>query len=374
MKQNKKKTLGAFTYKEFLHIWRDKWTLLIIIGIPITLLLLLGFAITTEVRNVDIAVFDPSNDEITTKIIDRIDQSQYFNVRERISDIDRVNNIFREGKVSLVLVFSEDFSANAVTGDGAGIQLLLDGTDPNQAAFIDAYVSSIIRECQSDLAREAGVTAATITPTVRMLYNPQSKSAFNFVPGIMALILMLICAMMTAIAIVREKESGSMEILLASPIKPINILIAKAIPYLTLSLVDLGIILVCSVFILKVPIVGSLWALIGLSVIFLLCALCLGLLISTAAKTQMSAMVASGMGLMMPTMLLSGIFFPIESMPKILQVISTIVPARWYAQAVKVIMIQGAPIQYTTHEVLILTLMTVVLLLAALKSFKTRLA
>lgn len=374
MKQNKKKTLGAFTYKEFLHIWRDKWTLLIIIGIPITLLLLLGFAITTEVRNVDIAVFDPSNDEITTKIIDRIDQSQYFNVRERISDIDRVNNIFREGKVSLVLVFSEDFSAKAVTGDGAGIQLLLDGTDPNQAAFIDAYVSSIIRECQSDLAREAGVTAATITPTVRMLYNPQSKSAFNFVPGIMALILMLICAMMTAIAIVREKESGSMEILLASPIKPINILIAKAIPYLTLSLVDLGIILVCSVFILKVPIVGSLWALIGLSVIFLLCALCLGLLISTAAKTQMSAMVASGMGLMMPTMLLSGIFFPIESMPKILQVISTIVPARWYAQAVKVIMIQGAPIQYTTHEVLILTLMTVVLLLAALKSFKTRLA
>lgn len=367
----------SFIHKEFLHILRDKWTLLIIIGMPIAQLMLFGFALTTEIRNVNVAVFDPSGDEMTTKIIRRVDESRYFNVTEHITDISRINGIFREGCVSLVMVFSGDFSAKAVRGeagsaDGARIQLIMDGTDPNQASLINAYATSILNSARQDLADGSGTATISISPEIRMLYNPQSKSSYNFVPGVMGLILMLICAMMTAIAIVREKETGSMEVLLASPVRPINIILAKAIPYMVLSAIDLGIILLCAVHVLGVPIAGSFPGLCLVSLLFLCCTLCLGLLISTLVKTQMAAMVASGMGLMMPTILLSGLIFPIESMPRILQWISTAVPARWYIQAVKTIMIQGAPVKEALCEMGVLTLMTLVLGGFTLKNFKTR--
>ncbi len=357
---------------------RDKWTLLIIIGMPIAQLMLFGFALTTEIRNVNVAVFDPSGDELTTKIIRRVDASRYFNISERITDISRINGIFREGCVNLVMVFSEDFSAKAVRGgsaaaDGARIQLIMDGTDPNQASLINAYATSILNSARQELAGEIGAASISVSPEIRMLYNPQSKSAYNFVPGVMGLILMLICAMMTAIAIVREKETGSMEVLLASPIRPINIILAKAIPYMVLSAVDLGIILLCAVHVLGVPIAGSFTGLCLVSFLFLGCTLCLGLLISTLVKTQMAAMVASGMGLLMPTVLLSGLIFPIESMPRILQWISTAVPARWYIQAVKTIMIQGAPVKEALCEMGMLMLMTFVLGGLTLKNFKIRL-
>ena len=366
----------AFIHKEFLHILRDKWTLLIIIGLPIVQLLLFGFALSTEIRNANVAVFDPSNDELTTRIIERVDASKYFNVSERITDIDRINDVFLEGKTNAVLVFCDDFSSRASGGqDGATIQLVLDGTDPNQASMISTYMTSILNSCRSEMASTSGVMPrATITPDIRLLFNPQAKSAYNFVPGVMGLILMLICAMMTAIAIVREKETGSMEVLLASPVKPLNIIIAKAIPYLVLSIIDLCVILVCAVFVLDVPIAGSFLALCGVSVLFLTCTLCLGLLISTVVQTQMAAMIASGMGLMMPTMLLSGLIFPIESMPRILQWISAIIPARWYIQSVKMIMIQGTPVRFALPEIGILALITLVLLALSLKNFKTRLS
>lgn len=368
----------SFIHKEFLHILRDRWTLLIVIGMPVVQLMLFGFALTTEIRNVNVAVFDPSEDELTTSIISRIDASRYFNVSERITDISRINGIFREGKVNLVMVFSEDFSSRAERGgasaeDGAGIQLIVDGTDPNQASLINAYATNILNSARAELAAGSGAASISVSPEIRMLYNPQSKSAYNFVPGVMGLILMLICAMMTAVAIVREKETGSMEVLLASPVRPINIILAKAIPYLILSTVDLGIILLCAVHILDVPVAGSFPGLCLVSLLFLGCTLCLGLLISTLVKTQMAAMVASGMGLLMPTVLLSGLIFPIESMPEILRWISTVVPARWYIQAVKTIMIQGAPMTSALCETGILALMVLVLGALTLKNFKTRL-
>ena len=359
------KSLSAFIQKEFRHILRDRWTLLIIVGMPIAQLLLFGFAITTEVRNASVAVFDPVNDELTTRIIERMNASEYFNVSERITDIDRINDIFREGKTSLVMVFSDNFS-NEILNGGASVQLIADGTDPNQASMITAYAANILATCQQEIAEKSGMAGAAITPVIRMLYNPQGKSAYNFVPGVMGLILMLICAMMTAVAIVREKETGSMEVLLTSPISPMMIIIAKAIPYLVL-------IIVCAVFVMGVPIAGSLFSLALVSILFLICTLCLGLLISTMVETQMAAMIASGMGLMMPTMLLSGLIFPIESMPRILQWISTIVPARWYIQSIKMIMIQGTPLSYTLPEIGVLSLITVILIALSVKNFKTRL-
>lgn len=220
------KSLSAFIQKEFRHILRDRWTLLIIVGMPIAQLLLFGFAITTEVRNASVAVFDPVNDELTTRIIERMNASEYFNVSERITDIDRINDIFREGKTSLVMVFSDNFS-NEILNGGASVQLIADGTDPNQASMITAYAANILATCQQEITEKSGMAGAAITPVIRMLYNPQGKSAYNFVPGVMGLILMLICAMMTAVAIVREKETGSMEVLLTSPISPMMIIIAQ---------------------------------------------------------------------------------------------------------------------------------------------------
>ena len=286
------KTLIAFIQKEFRHILRDKWTLLIIVGMPIAQLLLFGFAINTEVRDASVAVFDPVCDELTSRIVERIDASDYFNVTERITDIDRINDIFREGYTSLVIVFSDNFSNDILNGE-AGIQLIADGTDPNQASMITAYAGNILASCREEIAGGSG-TAAGITPAIRMLYNPQGKSSYNFVPGVMGLILMLICAMMTAVAIVREKESGSMEVLLTSPVSPFMIITAKAIPYLVLSVFDLILILVCAVFVMGVPIAGSVFSLAFVSVLFLICTLCLGLLISTLVETQMAAMIASG--------------------------------------------------------------------------------
>ncbi|MCC8152931.1 MAG: ABC transporter permease, partial [Tannerellaceae bacterium] len=258
------------------------------------------------------------------------------------------------------------------TGEAA-VQLSADATAPHQATTVVNYATSILTQYQQEIATQYPA-AFSITPQTRMLYNPQMEGAYNFVPGVMGLILMLICAMMTSIAIVREKEKGSMEVLLVSPIKPIYIIIAKAVPYFTLSLVNLISILLLSVFVLKVPIAGSLFLIIGVSLLFILVALLLGLLISNVVTTQVAAMLASGMALMMPTMLLSGMMFPIESMPPILQWISSIMPARWYIEAIRKLMIQGVEGIYVIKEVSIILLMIFVLLAISLKTFKKRLS
>jgi ABC-2 type transport system permease protein len=258
---------------------------------------------------------------------------------------------------------------------GPAIQLVADGTDPNQALMLTNYASGIIASQMREMAGAEGVAASAqpIQSVVRMLYNPQGKSAYNFVPGVMGLILMLICAMMTAIAIVREKETGTMEVLLASPVRPIYIILSKAVPYFVLSMANLATILLLAVFVLGVPVSGGLGWLVVVSLIFVLAALALGLLISTLVGTQMAAMLASGMGLMMPTMLLSGLIFPIESMPGVLQGLSCVVPARWYIEAVRRVMIQGVEVRFVLREIAILSGMALVFIAVALRNFKTRL-
>lgn len=346
--------------------------MLILIAMPIVQIILFGFAITTEVKNAKVAVFDPSKDAETQKIKSRIDASSYFNITKELNNYNDINDIFKDGEVSLVVVFSENFSENLLHTGEASIQLITDGTEPNQASMIMNYVSSILGSYQQEQMEQYKIPFQVV-PEVKMLYNPQLKSAYNFVPGVMGLILMLICAMMTSIAIVREKEMGTMEILLSSPLKPIYIILAKAVPYFTLSMFNLATILLLSVFLLKVPIAGSLFWLIIISLIFILVALSLGLLISTIVDNQMAAMLASGMGLMMPVLLLSGMVFPIESMPRILQWLSAIIPARWYIQAVKKLMIQGVEVRFVINELIIISTMAILLLTVSLKKFKIRL-
>lgn len=363
----------SFVRKEFYHIFRDKRTMLIIMGIPIVQILLFGFAITTEVKNVQVAVFDPSKDISTERIIDQIGASTYFDVVQILNSPDEINNVFQKNsKINLVIVFGENFNEDLLHTGEASVQLIADATDPNQATTLIGYATNIITSYQQVLMQQAKIPIQ-INPEVRMLYNPHVKSAYNFVPGVMGMIFMLICAMMTSISIVREKETGTMEILLASPMKPIYIILAKAIPYLTISIVNLTIILLLSVFVLQVPITGSIVTLIGMSLLFITVALSLGLLISSVAETQVSAMLISGMGMLVPTMIFSGMIFPIESMPWILQKFSGIIPARWYISAVRKLMVQGLGFSSVLSEFSILLGMAIIMLTISLKKFKIRL-
>ena len=361
----------AFVRKEFFHIFRDRRTMLILLGMPIVQIILFGFAITTEVKNVRVAVLDPSNDMVTRRIIDRMDASEYFSVTRRLHSPQEVEKSFKAGDIDMALVFSERFADNLYTGD-ARIQLVSDATDPNMATMQVGYAGNIMAAVQLEMM-PPGIRATTIVPQVKLLYNPQMKSAYNFVPGVMGLILMLICAMMTSISIVREKETGTMEILLVSPVKSIFIILAKAVPYFVLSFVNLVTILLLSVYVLDVPVAGSLFWLIVVSLFFIFVSLALGLLISTVTRTQVAAMLVSGLILMMPTMLLSGMIFPIESMPAILQGISVVLPARWYIQAVRKLMIEGVDISFVLMEISILAVMAALLITVSFKKFKNRL-
>lgn len=362
----------AFVRKEFYHIFRDKRTILILLGMPVVQIILFGFAITTEVNNVKIAVFDPSKDVSSQHIIRQLDASKYFTVSDVLTSADEIKTVFQKGKADLVVVFSEQFDSSLKHTRQASIQLIADATDPNTATTLTNYATSIINSYQQQLIAQQQAPVQII-PEIKLLYNPQMKSAYNFVPGVMGLILILICAMMTSISIVREKETGTMEVLLVSPMKPIFIIIAKAVPYFILSFVNLVTILLLSVFVLGVPVAGSLFWLGVVSVVFILVALALGLLISTIAQSQVAAMLISGMGMMMPVMLLSGMIYPTESMPMVLQWISDIIPAKWYILAVKKLMIEGLDVSFILKELGILILMAVILITVSLKKFKVRL-
>ena len=360
------KQFWAFIKIEFFHIFRDRRTMLILLGMPVLQIILFGFAITTELNHSRVAVLDPSKDAVTTRITERIDENRYFSVVKELSSASDIETVFRHDEADIVVAFTPDFDANLSTGE-AGIQLVVDATDPNTGNMMAGYVQGIVGQ-----ALQSGTQSSPIVQT-HLLFNPQMKSAYNFVPGVMGLILMLICAMMTSISIVREKETGTMEVLLVSPIRPIFIILAKAVPYLVLSCVNLATILLLSVYVLHVPVEGSLWTLSFLSLLLIAVALSLGLLISCVVQNQVAAMIVSGMGLMMPVMLLSGMIFPIESMPAVLQWISNIIPARWYIQAVKKVMIEGLGMAAVWHEALILSGMAALLIGLSLKKVKERL-
>lgn len=364
----------SFVRKEFYHIFRDIRTMLILLVMPIVMIILFGFAITTEVKDTQVAIFDPSKDIATQHIRDMFQANKYFTIAEELSDPKQIDEVFKKGKINLVLVFSENFADNMIHTGEATVQLLADGTEPNQASMRVGYAQQILSAYLRELSEaNGGQPSYQIVPEIKMLYNPQQKSEFNFVPGVIGMMLLLICAMMSSIAIVREKEMGTMEVLLASPLPPAYIIVAKAIPYFTISCINLATILLLSAFMLHIPIAGSLFCLIGISMLYILVALSLGLLISTIVDSQLAAMLLSSLVLMIPTILLSGTIFPIESMPFWLQKLSSVVPARWFIEAVRKLMIQGVEVRYVGHELIVLCIMIAVLITVALKKFKIRL-
>lgn len=362
----------GFVKKEFYHIFRDRRSLFILFGMPIAQIMLFGFAITNEINNVDIAILDHSKDANTEEIINKISASKYFSINQFIEKESDIETIFKKGKVKAVLNFEKDFSKNLVKDNKANIQIVTDATDPNTANTITNYVNAILTQYNKELNKEIAVSYQ-IVPQTRMVYNPELKSVYMFVPGVMTIILMLVSAMMTSISIAREKELGTMEILLVSPLKPIQVIVGKVFPYIFLSIINAVVIVLLSIFIFKMPVLGSL-VLLGLeSVLFIITALALGILISTVSATQQTAMMISLMGLMLPVILLSGFIFPISSMPLPLQVISNIIPAKWFIIIIKGIMLKGVGIQFIWKETLILVGMTFFFIGLSVKKYKIRL-
>ena len=367
------KQFFSFVRKEFYHIFRDKRTLFILLGMPVVQITIFGFALTNEVKNSKIAVLDNSKDAATTSIISEIDASRYFDIQQNLSSDADIERSFKQGKIKLALVFPQHFNEDLQHFNKAQVQLVADASDPNVANTLTNYASAIIIDYQNRITNEAKLPY-TIKTEMRMLYNPQLKGAYNFVPGVMAMVLMLVCTLMTAITVVREKEIGTMEILLASPIQPLKIITAKAVPYLLLSMVNIASILLLSVFVLDVPINGNLFLLIFESILFTLTCLAFGLLISASTNSQQVAMFISLTGMFLPTIMLSGFMFPIENMPLPLRILSNIVPAKWYYLIVKDVMIKGVGIGEIWKETLILAGMMLFLLMVAIKKFKIRLA
>ena len=321
-------------------------------------------------RNIDLAVVVPQSSEVTRRLTEKFDASEYFTVRRILRSTDGIERYFRDGSISMAIAFTPSFADEVLSPEGAGIQLITDGSNTNTARTAAGYATALIMDALSE-----GTTAeaAGIQTDVRMLFNPQMRSPYNFVPGVMGLIIILICAMMTSIAIVREKETGTMEVLLVSPMRPQIIILSKMIPYMALSIVNYLTILLLSVTLLDIPLSGNFWSLTLLSLIYIVVSLALGLMISTRTRTQLAAMLGSGMVLMIPVVFLSGLLFPVESMPGFFRVLSGAVPARWYIEGVKKLMIEGLPAGMVAKEFAILSGMAVFLLAVSIKNFKLRL-
>ncbi len=362
----------SFVRKEFRHVIRDKRSLIILVGLPVAMMLLFGFALSSEVKNSNIAILDNSRDETTHTLIDRLDQSQYFSVKEILHSEKEIEAIFKKGEVRLVVIFPANFQENLLHIQKAQVRLVGDASDPNTSNIIINYASGVIRSYQDELFGLQKMPYQIELDT-RMLYNPQLKSSYNFVPGVMTLILMLLGAMMTSVAIVKEKEMGTMEILLVSPMKPLMVVFSKAVPYLALCFFDVILILIMAVYILDMPIAGSLPLLLAESLLFILTTLSLGLLVSAIVDTQQVAMFISLVGFLMPALIFSGFMFPIENMPIPMQVISNIVPTKWYYSIVRAIMVKGLGFAFVYKQTLILLGMTLLFLGLAVKKFKVRL-
>lgn len=359
---------ASFVRKETLHIFRDPRTMLIALLMPVVQILLFGFALSTEVNNVDVAVVAPHRSETVRQAVERMAANPNFTFTGYIpsGEIDRM---LRSGRADAVAVFADDFDrrmadlAAVRPGAGAALQLVMDASNTNTAQAGAAYLRSVLLDNVAD-----GVGVET-----RLLYNPRMKSAYNFVPGIMGLIFILICAIMTSVSIVREKETGTMEVLLVSPVRPIRIVFAKMIPYFVLSCLNLASILLLARFVLGVPMSGGIVGIVGLSLLYIVLALALGLFISTVARTQVTALLVSAMLMLMPMIMLSGMVFPIGNMPAPLRWLSCIVPARWYIAAIRRLMIEGLPFTADLREFAILAAMTAGLIAVALRKFNDKL-
>lgn len=363
----------GFVKKEFLHIFRDFRTLIILFGIPTAQILIFGFVVSMDIKDANIAILDLSKDETSRKITSKICSSDFFRLAENLQSYNDIDRVLKSGNAKAVIVFGENFGRNLVSEGKSTLSIITDGSEPNTATLITNYATAIV----NDYIRESNGAIVSgsmlVQPEVRMFYNPELMSHFMFVPGVITLILILICALMTSITITREKEFGTMEVLLVSPLKPIQIILGKVMPYFLLSFINVILILLLSWFAFNLPVKGSIILLLAESMLYILMSLSLGILISTVSKTMQQAIFISMIGMMLPTILLSGFIFPLENMPKVYDIIASFLPPRYFIVIVKNIMVKGTGFLYVWKETLILASMTIVFIALSVRSFKTRL-
>ncbi len=362
----------GFVKKEFYHIVRDFRTLLLLFVLPVAQILIFGYVIRNEILDVKIAILDHSKDAVTREITNKILSSDFFLLEENITNTKDIDRIFRNGKIKEVIIFEQDFAKNLEKYGSADIQLIADASDPNSASLTVNYTQGIITNYLKDINKHIK-QPLQIIPKIRMMYNPELSSAFMFVPGTMAMILMLVSALMTSISIVREKEFGTMETILVSPLKPFQIILGKVTPYIVLSFINAITIILLGYYVFGLPIRGSIILLLAESVLFITLALSLGILISTVSKSQQVAMFISVFTLMLPTILLSGFIFPIENMPEILQWICHILPPKYFITIIRNIMLKGTEFIYIWKETAIILGMTLLFISLSIAKFKTRL-
>ena len=363
---------SIFVKKEFLHVFRDRKTLLMLFGLPIVQIILFGFALTNEIKNSKIVICDYAKDNASQQIIGKLLSSRQFEIQNTLLSHAQIEEAFKDGKIKMAVVFPANFNNDLLHQNKAQVQLITDASDPNTATTLTAYATQIIMDYQNELLGLQSLPYE-ISTELRMIYNPELKSAVNFVPGVMSLILLLVCVLMTSVSIVKEKESGTMEVLLVSPFNPFLVIVSKAVPYLVLSIVNLTVILLLSVFVLGMPVNGSILLLYVVSTLFIISALSLGLLISNSVASQQAAMLFSLMGMLVPSILLTGFMFPLENMPYPLQLLSNVIPAKWYYMMVKSIMVKGLGFVAIWKETLVLIGMTTLLLFVNIKRFRIRL-
>ena len=363
----------AFTQKEFFHILRDRKTLLVLVVLPISQLLIFGFALNSRLTEMPTAVLDLSNDRMSRQIISKIDASSTFKVEEYVHSMQEVDELFKSGKLSQVFVFMPGFEREIKRTGKGNVQIIMDASLQINASTLESYILATLLEYQQEInaGRELPIQ---IIPEVKMRYNPRLDSAFQFVPGVIGIVLMLVCSMMASLAIVKEKESGTMEVLLVSPVRPPVIILAKLVPYLLVGMINIVVILLISVFILNVPIAGNIFLLFLVGTIFTLSSLALGIMVSVLTKTQRSAIIISIAGLMLPAITLSGFIFPLGSLSLLMKVIVHLMPVTLFISAARNIMIKGLGMDAVYPELFGLIVITVVLIVISIKCFKNRLS
>ena len=363
----------AFTQKEFFHILRDRKTLLVLIVLPIMQLLIFGFALNSSLTEMPTAVLDMSKDPLSREIVSKIDASTTFEIVGRANSIEEIDELFKKGNLALAFVFMPGFEKDIKQMGTGKLQIIMDASLQINASTLESYILAILLKYQQKMnaGREIPIQ---IIPEVKMRYNPRLNSAFHFVPGVIGIVLMLVCSMMASLAIVKEKESGTMEVLLVSPVRSPVIILAKQVPYLIVGMINIIIILLISVFVLKVPIAGNIFLLFFLGTIFTLSSLALGIMVSVLTKTQRSAIIVSIAGLMLPAIVLSGFIFPLDALSTVMRVIVHMMPVTLFISAARNIMIKGLGMEAVYPEFLGLLAITVVLIFISIKCFKNRLS
>lgn len=360
----------SISRKEFLHIIRDPRTLMIVILMPVIQLVMFGYALNLEIQKVELAVVDYDHSPQSRQLIEQFSGSRFFEVFPYQGSLAEAENLFLERQARVILIIPQDFARKLARTPVTPVQILVDAVDPNAATLIRNYCSQVIVQFNQNHGAQIPPPFG-VRPTI--WFNPDLKSAYFFVPGILALLLVMISALLTSITITREKELGTMEQILVSPVRPYEIIAGKVIPYIFLAFLDGSLILVLGILLFHVPFVGSLPLLALLTMLYIITALSLGLMISTIAKTQQVAMMAAVMVTLLPTVMISGFIFPIASMPRLLQLISYIIPARYFLFIVRGIMLKGNTAMQLMEPILFLATMSSVLLLISWKKFSVNL-